>query len=340
MSEPEFYNYSPFAADLLPILDREGAECRVAVIKATYALHSNGVPDIAEKPRPIRLGDEMWGDPAVADIRYPSDLCAYKPGTDFLVVGHAVAPRGVAPDHVDVIIQFAGRTKFLRVYGERQWERGVTGPRLGTPQPLTRVPLAWSRSYGGFDASDPAHPVEDPRNPVGRGVARDVTTLLGKPAPQIESPESPIGLAGSRSQPAGCAAIGRHYEPRRRYAGTYDAAWLHDRHPAAPLDYRDEFQQAAPPDQVFQTPLRGGELIRIDGVSADAPVACRLPVLAIVVQAEVDGQTHTQRPHLDTALVDTDAKVLELTWRASFRCPAKMRNRFTVVRTNAKMEWP
>lgn len=340
VTEPEFYNYSPFAAELLPIIDRDGAECRVAIVKATYALFPSGTPQIADQSRPIRLGDEMWEDPAVADIRFPGDFCAFKPGTDFLLVGHAVAPAGPVPNHVDVIMQFAGRTKFLRVFGERRWERGATGPKLGASQPLTRVPLAWSRAFGGYDASIPDKPVEESRNPVGRGVARDVVTLLGKAGPQIESPDAPISMAGGHPTPVGCAPIGRHFEPRRQYAGTYDAQWLHDRHPAAPLNYREEFQQAAPADQVFQTPLRGGELVRIDGVAGDGPVACRLPVLAVEIQAEIDGRTRTERPHLDTVLMDSDAKLLELTWRATFRCPAKMRNRFTLVRVNAKLEWP
>ena len=32
-----------------------------------------------------------------------------------------------------------------------------------------------------------------------------------------------------------------------------------------------------------------------------------------------------RRPHLDTVVVDSDALVLELVWRALFRCPPKMR---------------
>jgi hypothetical protein len=334
--EPEFYNYTPYVAELVPQTDRDGAECRVAVVKATFALPAGRAPMLHDTPRPIRAGDEMWEKPEVADVRYPGDLCVLKPGTDFVVVGHAVAPHGREVPFVDVTVHCGTRTKVLRVFGDRLWVDGALGVRLGEPEPLVRVPLAWSRAYGGFDASVPDKPVEEPRNPVGRGVARRSGALVGRPGPQIDDPDHPVRSPSRRHTPVGCAALGRHFEPRRTHAGTCDAGWLQTRFPGRPADYRDEHQNAAPPDQVFTSALRGGEDVYVGGVHVDGPISFKIPRRWIVIEAEIDGATQTARPHLDTVLVDGDARLVEMVWRGSFRCPAKMRNRFKLVRVIEK----
>ena len=118
--------------------------------------------------------------------------------------------------------------------------------------------------------------------------------------------------------------------------GTYDAAWLETRYPGRPPDYREEHENCAPPDFVFREPLRGGEPVTVIGVRADGPVAFILPKRRILIEAQIDGVVLERRPHLDTVVVDSDAMVLELVWRALYRCPAKMRGRFTAVRVQAK----
>ena len=203
-------------------------------------------------------------------------------------------------------------------------------------EPVVRTPLAWSRAYGGLDISDPARPLEEPRNPVGSGVSRHVERLVGLPAPQIEAPDAPVTSAGGRQLPVGCAPLGRNFEPRRRHAGTYDAAWIRSVYPARPKDYREEHEQCASPDLVFQEPLRGGEPVRITGVHAEGPIDLVLPKWLVRIDAQIDGRTQERRPHLDTVVVDSDTMVLELVWRAIFRCPARMHNRFTAVRVTCK----
>jgi hypothetical protein len=198
------------------------------------------------------------------------------------------------------------------------------------------TPLAWSRAYGGLDLSDPARPLEEPRNPVGSGVARDVEHLVGTPAPQIEAPDAPIGSAGGRFTPVGCAPLGRSFEPRRTAAGTYDAAWIKSGYSARPRDYREEHENCAAPDLVFRESLRGAEPVRVTGVNAQGPLEFALPKILVLVDAEIDGAVVQRRPHLDTVLVDSDAMVLELVWRALFRCPPKMHKRFTAVRVQSK----
>jgi hypothetical protein len=336
MDEPAFYNHGPHAASLLPILDRDGAPARIAIVKATYALRIGEPLRRAETPREVRLGDEPWGAPEVADLRLPGDFCIAKPGTDFIVSGHAVAPGDVPVPCIDVEIRVAGRGQAMRVHGPRIWRRGLMGVAPSASEAARRTPLAWSLAYGGLDLSDPERPLEEARNPVGSGIARRVEHLVGTPAPRIESPDDPITAAGGRYVPVGCAPLGRHFEPRRKLAGTYDAAWIRSGYPARPADYRPEHEQCAAPGLVFAEPLRGGEPVRLRGVHAAGALEFALPKWLVRIDALIDGRPVTQRPHLDTVVVDTDAMLLELVWRGLFRCPPRMRDRFTSVRVQCK----
>lgn len=336
MDEPALYNHGPHQASLLPILDRDGAPARTVIVKATYDIRPGQPPRISETPREVRMGDEPWGAPELADLKLPGDFCIAKPGTDFIVSGHAVAPAGIPVSCMDVGIRVAGRIKMLRVHGPRTWRRGVLGVAPSASEPMERTPLAWSRAYGGLDLSDPQRPLEEARNPVGSGVARQPERLAGSPAPQIEAPGEPIAAAGGRYVPVGCAPLGRNFEPRRKLAGTHDAAWLRSGYPARPADYRPEHERCAAPDLQFAEPLRGGEPVRLVGVHAAGALEFALPKWLVRMDAQIDGKLVERRPHLDTVVVDTDAMVLELVWRALFRCPPRMRDRFTSVRVQCK----
>jgi hypothetical protein len=184
MDEPALDNRSGFVAVVWPILDRNGADSRIVIVKASFDLHPDGPPQAAEKPCDVRQADIPWGAPEVADIRLPGDYGLPKPGTDVVFCGHAAAsPRS---NSVDIGLRVAGRTMSLRVHGRRDWRQGMTDIVPGSSDLLREpVPLAWSRAYGGFDDSDPQRPLEEPRNPVGSGIARWPKRLIGVRAPQI-----------------------------------------------------------------------------------------------------------------------------------------------------------
>jgi hypothetical protein len=336
MDEPDLFNHTDFAAEVLPIIDRTGAPARTVIVKATYSLADPAALRLADKQNAVRLGHECWGPPEVLDIRLPSDYGLPKEGTDFVLSACAVAPRHRTPTSVDVDVQVAGRHKVLRVHGPRHWQQGIAGVVPSPAQALVRVPLAWSRAWGGLDISDPAHPLEEPRNPVGSGVTRSAARLVGLPAPQIESPAHPIRAAGGSNEPQGCAPIAPHFAPRRHAAGTYDENWLKSVYPARPADYKSLHENCAVPDLQFADGLRGGEPVYVAGTHAERIFEFRLPKWLVHVRAQIDGALQDQRPSLDTVVVDTEALTLELVWRAQFACPARMRDRFTGIRVDAK----
>lgn len=315
MAEAPFFNASPFHAEALPQLDRDGRECRLVVVKATFVILADGKTQLAETQRALRHGDELWGAPEIEDLRFPGDLALHKPGTDVVIAGYAYAPPRTSPRSIDVTVQLGPAAKRLRVHGPRVWKSGFLGVHPSDAEPLTRMAMRWGNSFGGRDDSDPAKPLEEKRNPAGSGVVRNAELLVGLPAPTIEDPSDAVTSAGGRHRPVGIAPIGRTYTPRRDLAGTYDQDWLERRYPARPLDYKPEHENCAPTDQHFDTPWKGGEAIQIDGMSPDGRLQALLPAWRIVVEETHDGETTEFRPHLDTVIVDTEARLLELVWR-------------------------
>jgi hypothetical protein len=336
VNEPVLDNRSRFCAEVLPILDTEGAAARLVVVKATFSLRSGQAPRLAQEPVAVRLGPEYWGAPELADLRRPADFGLPKQGSDFLLAGHAVPAAGQVVRSVDVQIRVAERVKLIRAFGPRWWRRGFVSVVPSAPEQLESVPLAWSRAWGGIDLSDPDRPLEEARNPHGSGVCHRPASLADRPAPQIECPDNPVRSAGSTGVPCGCAPIGPQCEPRRGLAGTYDRDWLEQVYPGRPADYAPQHENCATLELQFADGLHGGEDVQLHGVSTNGPIAFKLPRWRVRVTALIGSKLDARLPGVDTVIVDSDALTLELVWRALYRCPASMQVPFPAIRVEAK----
>jgi hypothetical protein len=303
-----------------PYKDKTGRESLVVVLKYTFAIGPDGRVAVDERdavePSPV---DEYNGPDATrASIRRPSDLFEDKPGTDVILVGHAHAPLRSNAASMDVSLRVGPIAKTVRAHGLRVWTEGVFG-RLapGPARPIQEpVPLIYELAYGGLDLSNPDKPVGEPRNTVGRGVARDSKKLVGQPAVQIEDPDD-------ATKPAGFGALHRHWQPRAAFAGTYDDAWLENKAPFPPDDYDPRFNVSVPHDQWSPAPLRGDEPIEIRGATPEGIWRFQLPRLALGFSSTVGGTRTEHRSHLDTIFIDADRYRAELTWRAQVPMPRK-----------------
>ncbi len=339
MDAPNLDNKTDFAAQPVMLLAKDG-ERLVVIVKATFAW-APGASELEFSPkeaqRGVRPADVPWGEPEKSSIRYPSDLCIAKPGTDVIVVAAAHAPGGRAVPSFDAGVRVGPLEKTIRVFGLRVWQERGSG--LSEPRPTTGVHVRYDYAWGGLDVSDPEEPVEEPRNPVGMGIARDASTLTHKPAPMIEDPASPLGSIRTRPPPAGLGAIGRHWEPRRRFLGTYDAEWLEQRAPLLPLDHDDRANLCASPGLTAVPPLQGGEDVALFNLTpGGGGLSFRLPKIRVTVALEVKGREPvTLTPYLDTVVIDAlDAPApaevaVELVWRAAFRPPRRMKDAKVLV---------
>lgn len=258
-----------------------------------------------ERRRRIRAADVPWGKPTVSSIRYPSDLCVRKPATEVIVVARGHAPGDIPVPFFDAGVRVGRVAKTVRLTGPRVWLPDGAG--VGESGPINVLEIRYEHAFGGSDFTDMNHPVEDARNPVGRGVARHPSALSMKEAPQMEDPKEPIGDIKSKPKPTGLGPIGRSWEPRRKYFGTYSSDWVKTRAPLPPPDFDDRANLSAPAELIAAGYLEGGEEGAITNLSPGGGVITfRLPVFRVVVTFRAKGmETVVVKPKIDTVVIDT-----------------------------------
>jgi len=324
----ELQNQTPFAAILLPTLEPDGSDALLTIVKATYEIRSGGPLELAPQQRAFVMADEFWGEPAMSSLRYASDLVPEKRGTDVVLVGTAHAPRGRATQ-VDVTLEVGPLRKTVRVIGDRRWRRFLFFSFPSRPEPFATMPLVYERAFGGEDKSrkKPGKWAHEARNPVGRGLVsnprrKDLRQVL---LPNLEDPLHRLTKHSSRPPPACFGFVAPSWEPRRRYAGTYDDGWKTGRCPLLPADFDPRFYNAAAPDLVSDGFLQGGELVRLTNASKDGTLTLRLPIVKVATEFFIDGAVVSQRCDLDTVLLEPDEGQVVLTWRTKVRCHRKIK---------------
>ncbi len=325
MRLPDLKKRTSATVAVVPQFGMDGAVIAVVIIKEAFTIDRAGrvarTGDAAVNPVDVPWDPDA---PETSTVRLPSDVCIRKPATDVVVAGSAVAPGGARARVLDVAVRVGELQRAVRVFGPRVWYRGALGLALSEPAEFEDVPLRWELAWGGADFSDPESPVEEPRNPAGRGVVRDPATLVDALGPQIEDPERPIETHRSRPVPAGLACIGRNFMPRRGYAGTADDLWMRERMPLPPADFDDRFNLVAAPGLTADGYLRGGERVVVTNMSASGPLAFELPRLHFFAGAEVRGELVAAPVAMDTVLLLPGERRVELTWRAAITLPRRL----------------
>ena len=313
------------------LLDKDG-EKLVTVIKGTFEQDPQGMLTLApaDMQRAIRFADEPWGDPATTPPKYPCEVCGLKTATDVVVVAKGYAPEDKPVPSFDVAVRVGPLQKSLRVFGLRVWQQDGAG--LSAPRPLLEQELRYDHAWGGLDVSDPTKIVEEPRNPMGRGVMRDKASLTHQLAPCIEDPAHPIGSASSGNVPAGFGPLGPHFKPRRNFVGTADDAWLREQAPLLPLDHDPRANQCASPGLMASPPLAGGEEVALFNlVPGGGLLQFLLPRLTLNLERRERGrEPQRYQPLLDTVVLDTlhptppGRVTVEMVWRVLSAVPRRM----------------
>lgn len=318
----EIVNPTPFLVARAVHLDKSAAEHLVVALKATFAIGPRGEVSVAEEQDPIRPADEFLDEPGQSSIVRASELEPPKPATDVILRGHALAGRRGT---VSMPVQF--RVGPVRqeamVFGRRLWTKKMGFGGISDPEPFEKIQLIWENAFGGTDVSpdDPRHHAREARNPVGRGFRAKNSNLdwVDTPLPSIEDPAGLLTKPGKAAEPIGFGPIGRDWEPRVRYAGTYDEAWIADRMPLLPEDFDERFHNAAPPALIAAGRLGGGEAVEVTGCTPDGKLACRLPRLAVAAAVRFVDRREPVELVWDTVTVDSDARRLHVVWKGSLR---------------------
>lgn len=318
VGHPAIDNGTPFAFEPLFLADEEGRPLLVPLVKATYVLGPRGA-EPAEEQIPVNPEGVPYGDPAESSYRYEPECAFVKAATDVVLVGSAVAPK---PGTTEMLVAFqvGPVKKGVRVVGDRAFFRAVGSVGMSRPMPFERIPLQWERAFGGWDRSHPdpkKHDLE-PRNPVGVGFRAGGSRFEeGLRCPNLEDPARPFKGWGDRPPPAGFGFTSPSWEPRAKYAGTYDERWTNERSPLLPEDFDRRFLNAAAPGLVAPGYLRGDEPVVATGLTPSGGLSFRLPGVApprirVVHRGREDAEATT---NLDTVIVDTDAGRIFVLWR-------------------------
>ena len=315
-------NRTGFAAERNWTRDRDGVHWWIVAVRATFDVAPGGRLALADEQPPPTLAPVHFGEPGASSLRHGSELLAVKPGTDVVVHAHAHAPGERAAPTVPVAVRVGSLEKRLVVHGERVYYRGTAGLTMTAPRPFTTRPIRYELAFGGRDVADPDprnHRIDE-RNPVGRGFAVRVATLINQPAHAIEYPNGDPAQRG----PAGFGPVDAWWLPRRMLAGTYDQGWSENRRPLLPDDYDPRFALCAPVDQQIVQPLVGGERVALTNLTREGSLVFDLPRVALGFSSRFGRRRQVHGPRLTTVLIEAEERRLSLVWQSALRVSAAL----------------
>jgi hypothetical protein len=318
----ELLNATRMKAEYTMGLRPDGRELLVVVVKGTFTIPTgNRVPELAEQQADLVMADEFTGEPGFSAPKYESDFAPFKPRCDVLLNGSAYAPRGRPATRVKVSMHVGACAKSFNVVGNRNWMKLWFLTIPGAPQPFTVMPISYDNAFGGADLTHP-----DPKkhrtflkNHVGKGFHYNLRkeTIDGKPLPNTEELRCSVTNPRRDYRPMAFGPVGRAWQPRPKFAGTYDRNWLDNVFPFLPSDFDDRYYQAAPEDQQIDY-LRGGEEVMLINLTPQGRTTFKIPTIAVPVTFYLkNGEEQEMRAANDTIIIEPDLGRFILVWRAS-----------------------
>ncbi|RWO45810.1 MAG: DUF2169 domain-containing protein [Mesorhizobium sp.] len=300
-------NRTPFAAATHVQANAEGQEVLLAVFSASFeAPDQSAELKPAEEQLQVTFGDVPFGDPGFSSNRYEADIVPVKPVAEVIVNGTAHAPKGTPVREMQVGLSIGSVHKVLNVAGDRMYDAGG----YSAPHPFRAMPVVYERAYGGTTSDGKM----DPRNLVGVGFhhARSADPAVKTQAPNITYPGEPFLSPSDRPKPAGFGALGRGWQPRIGYAGTYDQAWIDTQWPLPPKDFDPRYNLCAPADQHLPQ-FSGREDVSLVGLTPTGRWDFRLPRIVAPVRLVYDDRVEEHAFRADTVIIEPDL------WRVTLK---------------------
>ena len=300
----------------------DGRELLVVVVKGTFEIPLGGdVPKLARKQEPLVMTDVFTGEPGFSAPLYEIDFAPHKPRCDVLLNGTAYAPNGKPAERVTVSLRVGSWQKSFDVVGNRTWTQGVLSVKGTPPEPFTSMPISYNNAFGGIDKGkdDTEHDDYFLENHVGIGyhVRTSPKRLEGKPLPNTEETGNAVTRPDGKYRPMAFGPVGRAWQQRVQYAGTYDQQWLDNTFPFLPGDFRDEYYQAAPGDQWTDFP-RGGEEVELVGLTPQGHTTFVLPTVRVPSTfIRRNGDRVDMMGTVDTLLIEPDEGRFMMTSRCA-----------------------
>lgn len=316
-------NNTNYSAEGGWVQDKDANQIWLVVLKATFDILPNGSTRRAKKQVPVLRTPMYQGKFADSSLLYEADLRGNKVATDVLLNGNAWAPKGQEIDQVDVRIHVGRIDKRLRIFGDRKWEKGMSGePSISDAKPFVSMPITYERAFGGWDKSsrDPSRHRLESRNPLGTGFSISKKNCHGLPLPNVEDPKQLIKSWRDHPSPVGFGAIDSAWSPRRELAGTYDEAWQETRMPLWAEDFDQRYNNCAPEDQQLDGFLRGGESVSLFNLCQAGHLAFRLPRIYPFFRTRIGTERLEHRAKLGTVIIEPEYPRVIMAWQTSLIC--------------------
>lgn len=305
----------------------EGVEHVVVVIKGTYDFPPVDAPaatvasTLSVNQEPLVMADTFSGEPGFSAPIYESEFPLTKPRCDVILHGSAYAPGGQPAKRVETSLRVGDMKKSVDVVGPRTWKTRLGFIAATSPASFVRHPIGYEHAFGGVDKAKPDTPRMYPLNFAGKGYHyhRDAEHVIGKPLPACCAPGETIRHPGGDYKPMAYGPIARTWQPRPKWAGTYDQNWQDNVCPFLPADFDTRYNQCAPEDQQIDYP-KGGEPVELINLTPQGYRGFRLPDLSMPVTFVLRDETDIQSQAVcDTIIIEPDSRRLMLVWRASYR---------------------
>jgi hypothetical protein len=339
---------------ILPGQDGDGNPVFSVLVKRTYDIVPDKPAARAAEDKPLTAIDQYYdmGDPQTSTVQFESDLAPFKPMTDVVFVGKAIAAGGKPATAMDVGLQVEGAgAKIVRVCGERRAYPKGGKLVFSEPKPFTEMELRYDSAYGGKDkVSLPEGPFHYPRNDMGKGMLLKWRKGLedGLELPTIEDPAdllTPEGLllqtpeAWPRApMPQGLGWYPRTGYPRAFFAGAippYIETGTLTKEEFLGLVWKDHivlarksklpgfhvrFLQGASQGLAFPY-LKGDEAIRLRGLTAEGMLRFLLPGEKPAMRLDIGGGSQELEPVLHTVQIRGEDRQIDLVWRGCLPYP-------------------
>ncbi|MEF2074633.1 DUF2169 family type VI secretion system accessory protein [Consotaella aegiceratis] len=307
-------NLTPHAAASTLLLDSDGVEHWVTVVKATYEIAEDGGIAVADAQEDVVRVPKYVGEPWASSLVRDVELVRIHPGTDIVVNGTVHAPGG-RPVHSVVASASVGeyRAEIVAV-GARRWERRRGALVATEPVAFATMPVIWEGAFGGRSKKGVVA-----QNPIGRGFAGSEDEAVDTALPTIERPDARIVAWDDRPLPAGLGAIPVGWEPRLGLAGTYDAKWRAERAPLPAADEDDRVYRTTPLGLWTERRLGGGQTLRLVNFTPSGSLAVKIPRLPLMLRTTFVTTSFDHGAVLDRVIVEPDAGRLLTVWRSTLR---------------------
>lgn len=311
---------TPFAVAAMPQRDQYGREHWCLAVRAGFDVTPRGGLRLSEVQPEVLLAPRTAGASGQT-LAADTDIVPFIPGTDIILRGTVRAPEAPRMS-VPLLVQIGQIERRAVVFGRRIAERRWWRWAMASSEPVADTGLSWANAWGGASADQPGLVVAG--NPVGTGLAlsKRAPTVRGQQAelPRICSPEDDFLARADAARPVGFGPVGRSWEPRLGYAGTYDERWEAQRAPLLPEDFDPRFYHCAPPDLCSSVPMVGGEPVCLTGFRPEGPLQFNLPRILLSARTRLGGRFVESAFRIARVDIDIDLPSLSLLWVGAVPC--------------------